>query len=285
MPMNPLDPIPSNIRQTILDAKESGLTRMEICTQYGFDWDVVIHCFEDSAPKILEKDMYHQGFRYTFKWVKYRHSSLPKVNNVKVLYRYLGNISKENYPKELFNDRSMQRISQFRLKRLKRGKVAEIGRHLIHEGYIQETLSIHELTKISKHLFADHVLAQKPKPSHHDIQTRILEVDSHSLAMEIPIWGKPPITPEIVTGHIDLIRIIDNVIYIVDYKPESNFMPSLPQVAFYGLLMRKNLNLKNIKCISFNNKKAWEFKPEILHELDAILKEHNINFFTWQKYI
>jgi hypothetical protein len=210
---------------------------------------------------------------------------LPKESYIKVLYRYLANIAKENYPKEIFNDRSMQRISQFRLKRLKRGKVAEIGKRLIREGYIEETLSIHELTKISKHLFAEHVNARKPKPSHHDIQTRILELDPHSLAMEVPVWGTPPITPEIVTGHIDLIRVIDNTVYIVDYKPENNFMPSIPQVAFYGLLMRKNLNLKNLTCLSFNHKKAWEFKPDILHEIDKILSEHNINFFTWQKYI
>ena len=167
------------------------------------------------------------------------------------MHQYLTSIAKGHYPKEFFNDKSVQRISQFRLKRLKRGKVAEIGKTLIREGHIKETLSIHDLTKISKHLFADHVNQQKPKPSHNDIQTRILEEDPHSLAMEIPIWGKPPTTPHVVTGHIDLIRIIDDTLFIIDYKPENNFMPSVPQVAFYGLLMQKNLNLKEYQVCIF----------------------------------
>jgi hypothetical protein len=283
--MNPFEPIPQEIKRTILDAKENGLTRMQICTEYGFDWDVVIHCFGESSNKIIEKEMFHQGIGYTFKWVKHRHTTLVQDKNAQVLYQYLTSIAKGRYPKEFFNDRTVQRISQFRLNRLKRGKVAEIGKKLIREGHIKETLSIHNLTKISKHLFADHVNQQKPKPSHDDIQTRILEKDTNSLAMEIPIWGNPPTTPDVVTGHIDLIRIIDDTLFIVDYKPENNFMPSVPQVAFYGFLMQKNLNLKNIRCASFSNKKIWEFSPNILYEINKILSEHNINFFVWQRYI
>jgi hypothetical protein len=283
--MNPFDSVPLDIKQTILEAKENGLSRMQICVQYGFDWDVILHCFGDSPEKTIEKDMFHQGLRYTFKWVKHRHNALQHDSQSKTIYKYLNSIAKGNYPKEFFNDRTIQRISQFRLNKLKRGKVAEIGKTLIREGHIQETLSIHELTKISKHLFADHVNAQMRKPSHHEIQTRILGEDPHSIAMEIPIWGKPPTTPEVVTGHIDLIRIIEDTLYIVDYKPENTFMPSIPQVAFYGLLMQKNLNMKKIKCTSFSNKKMWEFKPEILKEINTILSEHNINFFAWQKYI
>ncbi|MHA1453188.1 MAG: hypothetical protein ACTSRD_10030, partial [Promethearchaeota archaeon] len=84
---------------------------------------------------------------------------------------------------------------------------------------------------------------------------------------------------------IDLVRIIDETLFIVDYKPENTFMPSIPQVAFYGLLLQKNLNLKEIKCASFSNKKIWEYSPEILYEINDILSEHNINFFAWQKYI
>ncbi|TFG20054.1 MAG: hypothetical protein EU530_04320 [Promethearchaeota archaeon] len=283
--MNPFESIPQEIKQTILDAKENGLTRMQICTQYGFDWDVVIHCFGESQKKIIEKEMVHQGIGYTFKWVRHRYSALSQNTKTQVLYKYLSTIAQGHYPKEFFNDRSVQRISQFRLNRLKRGIVAEIGKSLIREGHIQETLSIHPLTKIAKHLFAEHVNQQKPKPSHNDIQTRILEKDPHAMAMEIPIWGNPPITPEVVTGHIDLLRFVDDVLFILDYKPENNFMPSVPQVAFYGYLLQKNLNLKNIRCASFSNKRIWEFNPDILNEINRILSEHNINFFAWQKYI
>ncbi len=285
--MNPFESIPSDIKETILEAKNNGLTRMEICVQYGFDWDVVLHCFGDSLEKVIEKDMYHQGFRYTYKWVKHRHEALQQESHsqIKTMYKFLKSIAKGNYPKEFFNDGNVQRISQFRLNRLKRGKVAEIGKDLIREGFIIETLSIHDLTRISKNLFAAHVNAQKPKPSHHDIQSQILDQDPLSIAMEIPIWGNPPVTPEIVTGHIDLLRIVNDTIYVVDYKPENTFMPSVPQVAFYGYLLQKNLNMKKVMCASFSRKKIWEFEPKILYRINEILSEHNINFFTWQKFI
>ena len=177
MPMNPFNPIPQDIRQTIIEAKNNGLTRMEICVKYGFDWDVVIHCFEDSPVKVIEREMYHQGFRFTYKWMKYRHEAIQQesLSQTKTMYQYLRNIAQGKYPKEFFNNGTLQRISQFRLNRLKRGIVAEIGKDLIREGHIQETLSIHKLTKISKQLFAEHVNARKPKPSHHDIQSQILE--------------------------------------------------------------------------------------------------------------
>ena len=281
----PINPIPSDTKQTILEAKESGLTHLEICTQYGFDWDIVTRCLSSSAPKIIEKDMFHQSFRYTFKWVKTRHHNLQLAKPSRLLYQFLIKIAKGNYPKLYFNNKNVQRISQFRLNKLKRGKVADIGKTLIRDGHIVETQSIHKLTKIAKHLFADHILTNKHKPSHHDIQTRILEEDSQSIAMEIPIWGEPPVTPEVVTGHIDLIRIINDTIHVIDYKPENNFMPSIPQVAFYGFLLQKNLNVRNISCSSFSNKKLWEYKPEILYTIHEILQEHNINFFNWQRHI
>jgi hypothetical protein len=280
-----MDPISPDIKQTILEAKENGLTRMEICLKTGYDWEVVMHCLEKPSPKIIEKDMFHQNCRYTFKWVKYRHNITSQDTQSRILFQYLSKIAKSRYPKEYFNDGSVQRISQFRLNRLKRGIVAEIGKTLIRKGYITETLSIHNLTKIAKHLFAEHANAQKLKPSHDDIQTRILKEDPYSIAMEVPIWGEPPVTPDIVTGHIDLLRLIDDSLYVVDYKPENNFMPSVPQVAFYGFLLQKNLNLKNIKCASFSNKRIWEFQPDILNNIQEILIEHNINFFNWQRYI
>ena len=279
--MNPISP---ELKQTILEAKEQGKKRFEICTEFGIDYDTINIVLGLGSTNIIKKNMFHQRCQYTFKWVKYRHTAIHDDQS-RILHQYLTKIAKSQYPKEHFNNNNVQRISQFRLNRLKRGKVAEIGKTLIREGHITETLSIHKLTKIAKHLFAEHVNAQKRKPSHDDIQTRILEEDQHAIAMEVPVWGEPPVTPEVVTGHIDLLRIIDDTLYVVDYKPENRFMPSVPQVAFYGLLLQKNLNLKEIKCASFSNTKIWEFQPDILNTIQEILLEHNINFFNWQRYI
>ncbi len=285
MSPDPISPISPEIRRTIIEAKENlGMTHMQICVQYGFDWDTVMNCLGNlSSKKIVEKDMYHQGFQYTFRWMKHRHNRQDPIS--KTLHNFLAKISKGQFPKKYFNDSSVQRISQFRLNRLKRGKVTEIGNTLINEGEIQQTHNVHDLSRIAKQTFMDHVKQKKHKPSHDDIQSRVLEEDPYGIAMEIPVWGNPPITRDIVTGHIDILRVFDNTLYVVDYKPEDSFMRSIPQVAFYGFLLEKNLNLNNVKCISFSKNKVWEYKPNILNKINDMLLEHNIKFFAWQRYL
>ncbi|MBN2155125.1 MAG: PD-(D/E)XK nuclease family protein [Candidatus Lokiarchaeota archaeon] len=281
----PFDSISPEIKQTILNAKENGMTRMQICLQYGFDWETVLQCLNEISDHIIERNMYHQGFQYSFRWLKHRHLSFQQHRDSQLLHQYLLKITQDRYPKDIFNNKDIQRISQFRLNRLKRGKVSEIGKILRNEGSIQETLSIHDLTKIAKHTFAEYVTAQKQRPSHNDIQFRILEKDPHTIAMEVPVWGRPPISSDIITGHIDLIRIIEDTIQIVDYKPEDSFMPSIPQVAFYGILLQKKLNLSEVRCASFSKKKIWEYKPDILYRINELLLEHNIRFFSWQRFL
>ena len=90
----------------------------------------------------------------------------------------------------------------------------------------------------------------------------ILIKDKDSIAIEVPIWSVSK--DNHLTGHIDLIQIEDNIIKIIDYKPEGNFLFSLPQVATYGLLIKELIHVEKINCISFNKNFAWEYNPEIL---------------------
>ena len=103
----------------------------------------------------------------------------------------------------------------------------------------------------------------------------ILIKDFDSIAIEIPIWmTKNSIN---ITGHIDLIQIQNNMIKIIDYKPEGNFLVSLPQVAIYGLLIKQILQINCLKCISFNGYEAWEYNPEILlNDIKDYLISHKI---------
>ena len=79
------------------------------------------------------------------------------------------------------------------------------------------------------------------KPNHEHVLKHILREDDKSLATEIPIWTK---NPKSVTGHIDLLRNDGNVIQVVDYKPEGNFVRSIPQVAYYGFIIKKKFKQK-----------------------------------------
>jgi len=72
-----------------------------------------------------------------------------------------------------------------------------------------------------------------------------------------------------ITGHVDYL-VYDpscETFYLCDYKPdEISFLPIIPQVAMYGVLFKKLLDLKsiNVKCIVFNKKHSWEFDPFII---------------------
>jgi hypothetical protein len=111
----------------------------------------------------------------------------------------------------------------------------------------------------------------------------ILIKDEDSIAIEVPIWSK--IKERTITGHIDLVQIENNTIKIIDYKPEGKFLFSLPQVAMYGLLIKKILHISDLNCITFNKNLVWEYKPEILlTDVSEILKSSGIsqkweNFF------
>jgi hypothetical protein len=107
--------------------------------------------------------------------------------------------------------------------------------------------------------------------------------NKNSIATEIPVWRPPP-TP--CTGHIDLLQISEEETIVVDYKPEGNFMRSLPQVAFYGFLLGHNLKLSNVTCISFNDKDAWQYEPSILsEEVDPSLEKYRGAPTPWVTFI
>ena len=90
-----------------------------------------------------------------------------------------------------------------------------------------------------------------------------------------------------ITGHIDLLLYDDNGnnLIIADYKPEGYFLRSLPQIAFYALILRRILNIEdlNVKCLSFNKDKAWIYKPEILKEINEEMKKFGNPKLKWRR--
>ncbi|MEJ2278003.1 MAG: hypothetical protein P8Y70_09695 [Candidatus Lokiarchaeota archaeon] len=127
------------------------------------------------------------------------------------------------------------------------------------------------------------LLLIRKKPGHGPILKNILIKDKNSIAIETPIWIE--VNNTYLTGHIDLIQLKKGIIYIIDYKPEGNFIYSLPQVATYGLVFKKIFNIKKLNCISFNKDHAWEYKPEILlNEIRDYLISQKIDTRIWENF-
>ena len=232
----------------------------------------------------------HQRIPYSFNWNKVHHKKKliqidadhEILNKLKI---HFEKIIMGKIPNKLFNSPEIPRISQFKIKGLKSTFIRSFSRKLIRGGQIQFFNSNSKLPYYVQGVFINYKDNNiYGNPGHEPILKNILIKDKNSVAIEVPIWNDD--NNKIITGHIDLIQVENNIIKVLDYKPEGNFLVSLPQVAMYGFLMKSILKIKNLKCVSFNKEKAWEYHPEILlTEIKDYLISNSINHRPWEEFI
>ena len=240
--------------------------------------------------KLYVKSYIHQNIPYAFNWNKKHHkekytqitTNRKELNNLKHHFKvvYEGSI-----PNNLFNSRYLPRISQFKIRGIKTAFIRSYSKKLIRSGKIQYLNSDSKLPKYAQKVIETYKNEQKGKtPGHEPILKNILIKDKDSIAIEVPIWDETE--GKVITGHIDLLQVQDDLVKVIDYKPEGNFLISLPQVAMYGYLLRSKLDLKRIKCISFNKNEAWEYDPNILFsDIKEYLISHQITYRPWENYL
>ena len=219
---------------------------------------------------LKQRIFYHQSIKYSFNWNLKNHKQKLDLSNSNRddlirLGTYLKTIYQGAIPNILFNKKLVTRISQFKIKGLKNGFLRSFSKNLIRSGKITRLDKDTKLPTYAQKVYDTYQRNQfNKKPGHDPILKNILINDKDSIAIEVPIWEES--NNKDLTGHIDLIQIQNNIIKVIDYKPEGNFMFSMPQVAAYGFLLKKNLNIKNLKCMTFNKAEAWEYDPNILLE-------------------
>ncbi|MFC1723446.1 PD-(D/E)XK nuclease family protein [Nanoarchaeota archaeon] len=113
------------------------------------------------------------------------------------------------------------------------------------------------------------------KTAHSNVEVYMLENDSATIGVEVPIWIMPYEldgframfeSEEPLTGHIDILRVEDGKIWIWDYKPNAHREKFAHcQTLFYALMLsrRTGISLDNFRCGYFDEKLAFVFKPEI----------------------
>ncbi|MFX1408733.1 MAG: hypothetical protein ACFFA6_00140 [Promethearchaeota archaeon] len=240
---------------------------------------------------MLKKKLFlHQNIPYSFNWNKIHHKdkyyqitiNREELNRLKVHFK---NVSDGLIPNKLFNSPDLPRVSQFKISGIKPAFLRSFSKTLIRYGKIERFDSNSKLPKYAQKVFENYKEnGFRGDPGHEPILKNILIKDKNSVAIEVPIWKEEK--NKTITGHIDLIQIEKSTIKVIDYKPEGKFLLSLPQVAMYGFLLKSRLNIKNIKCISFNKEEAWEYSPKILLEdVKEYLISHHINKRPWEGFI
>ncbi|MFX1574439.1 MAG: hypothetical protein ACFFB0_16995 [Promethearchaeota archaeon] len=236
------------------------------------------------------QNFYHQNIRYSFSW-NYKHHKHkisilnPALYEFRKLEKYFEKIMSEKYAKRMnsiFNSKIFPRISRFKISGLKSAFIRSFSKILIQNSKVKKLDSNSKLPKYTQTVYDNFFKENLNKiPGHDPILKYILINDNDSIAKEVPIWKK--VNDIYLTGHIDLIQIENNVLKVIDYKPEGNFLLSLPQVAMYGLLFKSIFKIKNLRCISFNKNEAWEYDPNILKsDIKEYLISHGIQERPWE---
>lgn len=107
------------------------------------------------------------------------------------------------------------------------------------------------------------------KTAHSNVECFMLNFDTKTLAVEVPVWFLPGEMPEYenqtpLTGHIDILRFEDNKIWVLDYKPKAHKEKyATAQTYFYSLMLSKRtgIPLDRFMCGYFDEKDAYFFEP------------------------
>lgn len=106
----------------------------------------------------------------------------------------------------------------------------------------------------------------KNKERHHKVQEFMLINDMSTIACEIPIWFWDKNRDMGICGHIDILQIRQNKIYVLDFKPDADKEKEskvASQLYLYarGLSFRTKIPLQGFRCAWFDQDAYYEFNP------------------------
>ncbi len=220
--------------------------------------------------------------------VRFKNIQIPKG-----LKQHLELIKKtKDFPKEVKNEVlnttngyiNMSRISEFQITKISFNERVDFEQELINKGFIKFYNLNYLLCSLSNPKNFNNIdILGYGGGSHKAVLHHIINNDKNSVGIEIPIWLRN--NSNMITGHIDLIRIDnDGTPYVIDYKPEK-FFHALPQVCIYGIVLKKMCNLEKLKCAIFNKDIMWEFNPELmLKKVNKLLNSKSIDC-CWNDYL
>lgn len=113
------------------------------------------------------------------------------------------------------------------------------------------------------------------KCRHNELQCFMLLTDSMTVAVEVPVYLTPediwhlendlgfkvPLpAPATLTGHIDVLRIRNGRVHILDYKPAAMHERPIAQLMVYTLALsrRTGLRLYDFVCAWFDNRHYFD---------------------------
>jgi hypothetical protein len=113
------------------------------------------------------------------------------------------------------------------------------------------------------------------RTAHSNVEVYMLEQDANTIAVEVPIWLLPHEIEayhslfeceEPLTGHIDILRVEDGIVWIWDYKPNAvKEKYANCQLLFYAIMLSKRtgIPLERFRCGYFDESTSYVFAPQM----------------------
>ncbi len=195
----------------------------------------------------------------------------------KPIKQYLEKIPTKNFPHHIFKEHKEKQNSdtviQFNnIKNKPEQRASQLKFSHLKITHLSKNNLANKLTSLALNL------AKNNKQRHQEVQNFMIINDSTTIAAEVPIYlTKDDIiyflsrkftlplenqqTP--ITGHIDILQIRNNLIHVLDYKPEATKTNPINQLTLYSLALASRLKipLKQFKCAWFDEKNYYEFFP------------------------
>lgn len=196
---------------------------------------------------IIQKIFHHHNINYTLKYHKY------KLNRTKF---------KELRDYILSLDSWISKYFKHNL------RCSKINLHIKPQKITQSKNIATKLTKLVL------TISKSNKSRHNLIEKYLLINDNATIAVEVPVFyfdkrlGK-------INGHIDILQLKNNLIYILDYKPEANkqnIQKVTSQLTIYALALsfRTKIPLRKFRCAWFDENNYYEFKPAKTYQINDL---------------
>jgi len=192
---------------------------------------------------LVSKTFNHNGLAYNFRYHQPKLEMLYQSNGFYPLVKYIKNFEK-GCPK--FFDDIENRCSKIKIEI----KIKKESRY--NNACRLATLALKSCKTNSER--------------HSVIENFMLINDSSTIACEVPVWFWEKNLDIGISGHIDVLQIRFNKIYILDFKPKAsqeNEQQVASQLFWYalGLSFRTSIPLKNFICAWFDERIYHEFNP------------------------
>ena len=110
------------------------------------------------------------------------------------------------------------------------------------------------------------LLCRNNRERHDRVEDFMLVNDSSTVAVEVPVWLYEKTLGVRINGHVDVLQVRNDKIFILDYKPgarRENPEKVMTQLYLYalGLSFRTKIPLPEFRCAWFDEEVYYEFDP------------------------